>query len=586
MHTVLRALVVVAAVLGAGLSAAGTPVHMVHMVYEQEEDGSATHRAVDLTSIGDGIDPVLQFILLDEPTEPTTAQVLWQASAKPVHWNSTAAEHDWRFVDHAVLPAGSSIEYRVFLGEAGFELFPLRHTRTEEDENFGVDPTVIDLLPNATYELQAHISVPDRPGKVLKQRISVSQSEEEVEPDPPPVEEQLLMLEPGTGFVGETKQPAQIGNVSEIAIAQWNVVPQQQISGEFHLGVVAHHIDGIDHVAISVDGGPWAKIFEASINPRTGSEEYWATLDVVDRKGWQEVRAIAVPKAGQPRLLSSIRLYAGENDKLFPQIVLQPGTYDAQKLIGPAPKQGEGWITIRAADGVDRSKVIITGNASSSGRHLRFENITRKMTKWDEHNSRRNSNSWWWFDDCRIEGNRQTRWILNEGGRQYYTDTTITDINATFQSALLLARNVKVERAIEDVCRSFGMMVNVTIEELDRGEFTKKHPDLFQWHGSDLNNFIAQDVTSLNNVGQGLFSGAIRNSAFVRMNINVSGNYYGLHMLNKTRNVLLKDFNVRGGFGCILRPDFRFFVPEGQRLVIENSSRVRNADLPGIEVRP
>lgn len=580
MQTVLRVLVVFAAVLGAHLSIAGT----VHMVYEQALDGSATHRAVDLTSIGDGIDPVLQFILLDEPTDPATAQVLWQASAKPVHWNRTEEEHTWRFIDHAVLPAGSSIEYRILLDEGGFELLPLRHTRTDEDDEYGIDPTVIDLLPDATYELQAHISVPDRPGKVLKQRILVSPFDEPVDFEPEPVEEDPRTLEPGTGFTGETPQPKQIGNTTEIAIAQWNVVPQQQISGEFDLGVVAHHIDGIDHVAISVDGGPWMKVSEPSINPRTGSEEYWATLDVVDRKGWQEVRAIAVPKAGKPRLLPSIRLYAGENQGLFPEIALQPGTYNAQKLINTVSKHENGWLTIRAADGVDPSQVIITGNASSVRRHVRFHNITRKMTKWDEHNSRTDDNSWWWFDDCRIEGNRETRWLLNEGGRQYYTDTEITGINATFQSAWLLARNVVIEEAVEDVCRSFGMMVNVTIQKLDRGEYTQKHPDLFQWAGSELNNFIAQDVTSLNNVGQGLFAGAIKNSAFVRMNINVSGNYYGLHMLNKTRNVLLKDFNVTGGFGGILRKEDRFNF-SADRLVIESSSDVRNADLPGVEVR-
>jgi hypothetical protein len=38
-----------------------------------------------------------------------------------------------------------------------------------------------------------------------------------------------------------------------------------------------------------------------------------------------------------------------------------------------------------------------------------------------------------------------------------------------------------------------------------------------------MDNFIAQDVSSPNNVGQGLFPGDIKNSAFVRMDITTVG---------------------------------------------------------------
>lgn len=408
-----------------------------------------------------------------------------------------------------------------------------------------------------------------------------------VDPDPvePPGEPSDRLLVPGDGNATPLPPLGQIGQADEIAIAQWNAVPQQQISGAFNVGVVAHHVDGIDHVAFSLDGGPWRKIAKPSINPRTGSDEYWATIPA--GSGWRNVRAVAVPVTGKPRDMGVMRVHSGDSADLFREIVLQAGTYDAQALLAQGP--AEGWLTIRPADGVDRSKVIIKGNASSAGRHIRFENITRKLGRWDEHNSRTDGNSWWWFDNCRIEGtiaaDGPTRWILNEGGRQYYTDTTITDINATFQSATLLARNVVIEDAVEDVCRVFGMMVNVTINKVDRGQFTDKHPDLFQWAGFEVANFIAQDVTSLNNVGQGLFTGPIKDSAFVRVNINVDGNYYGLQMLNTTRNVLLKDFKVSGGLGCILRSDDRFnFLAD--RLVLKNSSPVRGDDLPGVEVLP
>nr|MBX2852050.1 procyclic acidic repetitive family protein [Phycisphaeraceae bacterium] len=409
----------------------------------------------------------------------------------------------------------------------------------------------------------------------------------------PPVSADRLLIRGTSGANSPLPSLNQIGARHEIAIAQWNVVPQRQISGKFHVGLVAHHLDGIDYVAFSLDGGPWNKISDSSINPRTGSDEYWATVDADAKGGWREVRAVAVPNTGTPRDMGTMRLHAGENANLFPEIVLKAGTYNAQQLMSQIAVDVEGWTTIRPATGVSQSQVVITGNASSAGRHVRFKNITRKMARWDEHNSRRDDNSWWWFDNSRIEGNRKTRWILNEGGKQYYTDTVITDINAVFQSANLLARNVVIERAVEDVCRVFGMMVNVTVKEVDRGEFTAKHPDLFQWAGSDVKGFIAQDVKSLKNVGQGLFTGPIHDSAFVRVDINVEGNYYGLQMLNKTRNVLLKQFKVSGGYGGIFRDDFNFVVPDGERLMIRDSSigykapfLPRNWTLDGVEVLP
>ena len=568
MQHVLRVLYVFLFALVAPLSSAST----IHMVLEQDIDGVATHRAIDLSSIGDGIDPVLQFILLDQPTDPGTAQLLWEASKTPIHWHRNAENRDWRFVDYADLPAGSKIEYRIVLDELGLELLPLRHERTADDDEFGVDPDVIDLLPDATFEVQAHLSVPDRPGHILKQRVTVSQfAAVEDEPEPvlePIVEDTTPTLEPGPGFDGETPQPESIGGKTTIAIAQWNVVPEQQIAGEFNVGVVAHHIEGVDHVALSLDGGPWIKIEEPSINPRTGSEEYWATLDATDRKGWQEVRAIAVPIAGKPLVLDSLRLYAGENEKLFPEIVLEAGTYKVGDLTRGLGSHTEGWITIRAADGVSRDQVIITGNATGGrDRHLRFEGITRKLGQWDEHYGDFDPHAWWWFDDTRIEGNTRSRWIVHHSSRQYYTDTTITDMQNTFQNAFLLARNVTIERAWEDVCRSFGMMVNVTIETLDRGKFTTYHPDLFQWYNSDVNNFIAQDITSRNNVGQGLFSGDIQNSAFVRMNIDSKETYSAMQMQGNTRNVLIKDC-VFDGAGH-LRYDKGF---KAQDLVIRDST--------------
>ena len=391
-----------------------------------------------------------------------------------------------------------------------------------------------------------------------------------------------VMLTPGAGLPTPMPSLNIIGDVDEVAIANWNVVPERQLFGDFNAGVVAHHVDGIDHVAFSLDGGPWKLIKTPSINPRTNCEEYWATIP--EGSGWRELRAVAVPTKGKPKTLPTTRLYAGENEELFREIVLEAGTHDGGQLMNSVGEHREGWVTIRAAEGVERNKVIIIGNMRTSrDMQLRFEGITRKLGQWDEHNGSKNWSVKWWFDNCRIEGNTRSRWIVHESGRQYYTDTEITDMQTTFSGATLLARNVVIERGWEDICRTFGMMVNVRINKLYQGEFSTYHADVFQWHGAVLSNFIAQDVSSPITRGQGLFTGDMQNSAFLRVNLDIDQQpnkfYYSLQMQGETKNVLLKDCGLSPG---ILRVDKGF---SADRLVLDNVAIPQHANIPGVEIR-
>lgn len=116
-------------------------------------------------------------------------------------------------------------------------------------------------------------------------------------------------LVPGAGWTGPTPQPDPIGDpgapgIDAKAIARWDVVPYQTFDGYFEIGVVAFHINGIDRVEFSVEGGPWLAVQEMTLNPRTNVVEYWATLDANDfPDGPIEVRAIAYPEVGIPRVL-------------------------------------------------------------------------------------------------------------------------------------------------------------------------------------------------------------------------------------------------------------------------------------------
>lgn len=119
------------------------------------------------------------------------------------------------------------------------------------------------------------------------------------------------VLVPGGGFAGPTSQPPAVGNphlrgYDAQAIARWDVVPYQDFDGLFHIGVVAFHMNGIDRVEFSVNGGPWAAVREMQLNPRTNVWEYTATLDASQfDDGLVEVRAKVFPRnAGEVRVLA------------------------------------------------------------------------------------------------------------------------------------------------------------------------------------------------------------------------------------------------------------------------------------------
>ncbi|OAB63852.1 hypothetical protein AY599_18590 [Leptolyngbya valderiana BDU 20041] len=118
------------------------------------------------------------------------------------------------------------------------------------------------------------------------------------------------VLRPGSGFAGATPQPAPVGNPSlpgydAQAIARWDVVPYQDFEGQFHIGVVAFHMNGIDRVEFSLNGGPWEAVREMKLNPRTGVWEYTAIVDAATLDdGLVEIRARAFPRyAGEVRVL-------------------------------------------------------------------------------------------------------------------------------------------------------------------------------------------------------------------------------------------------------------------------------------------
>ncbi len=227
-----------------------------------------------------------------------------------------------------------------------------------------------------------------------------------------PTDDKILIG--GEGWAGETTQPAAIGSgpgSDAQAIALSGIVPHQRFDNEFNVGITAGHMNEIDRVEFSVNNGPWKIVKEESLNPQNGIIEYWATVKAenIGYDGQIEVRAIAYPKVGIPRVVSGMYLVAnyghtmeekepvyvsptgsdttGDGTKNNPlqtigfaalvlngrygnvdgaEILLEKGEYAWACSLWPTSNNGWGpqpfeWLTIKPAPGVGREEAIING---------------------------------------------------------------------------------------------------------------------------------------------------------------------------------------------------------------------------------
>lgn len=323
-------------------------------------------------------------------------------------------------------------------------------------------------------------------------------------------------LVPGDGWDGPTDDPDPVGNDSmpgwdAKAIARWDVVPYQTFDEEFHIGVVAFHMNGIDRVEFSVDGGPWVSVEEMQLNPRTDVWEYTAVLhpEYFDEDGLVEVRAIVWPEgAGQPRLLAgdfdysrSYRgsvwtgehsLYVSSNYRgtLTDEVVELPaGDYvwgEAPLYFGSQLDKTR-WLTYRPAPGVQQSDVRIIASASTYPRERDFKRIRLQgltMLTADL--------GWFaddddmiWFDGVNVTGPGQ--W-LDSGGfarinHQWWTSSSISDNRCGF--AKHFVRSCSFRNIGEDVVRESYLVLNSAFHNIDSGPT--------EWHSGIIANKLLHD---------------------------------------------------------------------------------------------
>jgi len=390
----------------------------------------------------------------------------------------------------------------------------------------------------------------------------------EPEPDPtpaPPGDGPLLSA--GSGFSGPTPAPSARGGLTTNAIARWDVVPEQMFRGEFEAGVVAFHSFGIERVDFSFNGGPWVSVTAPSHNPRTKVDEYWVRIDAGDvPDGLVELRAIAYPKQGRPRVLEPLRLIANSGGSVkFPVLELDAGTHEISHSLlhshGIKPVK-DGYLVIRGKPGVDRSQVRIkgTGNIQWKDGNVKFENLT-VLGAWTNMTLRGNDTGMLWCDNVHFKGHTRNGdfkkgnwiwWPASQWTHYHWTDSRITEVQIalgnTENNITGVVRNLDLQYIYEDIVRMSGLLVNIKADHIGFGGkvVPGAHADAFQWFNWRPENLIVQNFRTSRLLGQGLFTGQLKDCAFVNLNLdNRSGvpshAMRALQMQNMTENVLIQD---------------------------------------------
>ncbi|MFI4855384.1 MAG: hypothetical protein ACIAQF_10465 [Phycisphaerales bacterium JB065] len=496
------------------------------------------------------------------------------------------------------------------------------------------------VFPNQTGQFSlASLTTPDWPPAEFEPEILAlwgvedqPEGNQQDVPDLPPGD--FAVLQPGSGWSGPTAEPAPIGQPSDLgydakAIARWDVVPFQTFDEAFDIGVVAFHMNGIQRVDFAVDGGSWVSVNAPEYNARTGVMEYTVRLEpALFEDGPIEVRAIAYPVVGEPRVLDSLELFANPDGSLTGQtvyvshdgtdaadagsqespfktiayainrvgmggevILLDPGFYSLEGS-APAMQTNERWITVRGRDGLDRDDVVLgmpddeRKIARLKANRVRYNNLTLDFgtirqfySEWNQH---------YWFDDILwtdsngwaqeyedhsgINNYCRTRGDAGQHG-WFATDSLAYNVTYGFSGAELV-RNTHSERVSGDVFKDTQAVINATIRKID-GRVKDHHTDIIQIYSLQP-NAIYYNISGYDNTeAQNIFTNSsteVRDTAFVNIAILNESGHVGSSQLNCPHNHVLFLHVSMAHQSLIFRDDWsddRKFV--ANNVVIANS---------------
>lgn len=343
-----------------------------------------------------------------------------------------------------------------------------------------------------------------------------------------------VLLYGGDGFQGDQPELDPVGDPLAPgydckSIVRWDVVPWQGVQDGFTAGVVAYHRAGIAWVDFSLNGGPWVRVTESSLNERTGEEEYFAQLVLDgDTNPELELRAIVVPICGIPRVLAgplsidSLKngehsLYLRNDEVLTPQeffvsnqgsdstgdgsrenpfetiggaafsgcaegdpyadvggmiLTLLPGDYEYTDGGYPqnALEMQDGWLTIRSETSSPSSATRLTGWSSMNWEKMQLKGL--QIVVPDQESGAGNytgkSTACLWLDNCDVQGRLvQTYNFLGYGGGKWATDCNGTDVQAK-PFGTVITRNCHLDGVIEDSFGFESLLLSSSVRRLSR----------------------------------------------------------------------------------------------------------------------
>lgn len=345
----------------------------------------------------------------------------------------------------------------------------------------------------------------------------------------------------GSGFTSATAQPPATGTglgADAQAVARWDVVPFQTLTQDLHVGVKAFHMAGIDRVEFSLNGGAWSVVKTPSLNPDTNLTEYTATFrpaDVPD--GPVQLRAIAYPRVGLPRVLETLNLFANAHGSLNAggvyvslsgsdtnsgsaaspfrtltkalQSVPDGGTVWLQNagtytMGSAANRVNSRWITVRPVAGLSASQVILTqpGDVFRPNTTLvHWQAVSFDFGQILQYYPEANQHVWFdqvvWFDSKGWSDARNMNPVRTRGeiGGSYVTDSTAHDLVCGFVDQSLV-RHGKMQRISGDALQNSQLVLDVSIDTMD-SPIADTHNDILQYFGNQR-NVIVEGVNAVN----------------------------------------------------------------------------------------
>jgi hypothetical protein len=407
-----------------------------------------------------------------------------------------------------------------------------------------------------------------------------------------------VYITPGNGWTGPTIEPGPVGNpgasgYNAKVIGFFDVVPHQTFTGEMKIGAVAFHVNGIDRVEFAANGGPAATVREMTFNERVGVWEYCAVLDASSfPDGLVEVRAIAYPNVGRPRLLTydyelnglvangaiqpvaellHLPLWANSNGTL-PSVsrVVNPGESIAAAAQSIAAAQGGNagggviyltagdhafvesgvpinhrWLTITNAPGTTRNQVRVSG-----GHGRGFANGLVELRNIKLVSTGLGGTGGMWANGVEMVGSGMTdanavhTWWSGWTRGIFVTESIFSHLHQPIIRAFL-QRNLVLDHIGQDLLRDAKVAINITAYAHGA---PGTHPDTTDWwlpHFDAVENFLVYNLVSYDAdpLTQGIYHGggtARKNVAFVNVLLDRAGVSDGVsHWQVSTDHLLL-----------------------------------------------